>query len=77
MIYWCIFGVTNDLSTDIKRKKPTQNSLESANLQEHYTIILKVRDIVCVTVIAVYCILFMTVNSRPTKYATWHFSLLI
>jgi len=23
-IYWCIFGVTDNLSTDIKSKKPTQ-----------------------------------------------------
>ena len=57
--YWCIYGVSNDLSTDIKRKKPTQNSLESANLQEHYITILKVRNIACVTVIAMYCISFM------------------
>ena len=43
----------------LEAKNRLKNSLGSANLQEHYTIILKVRNIACVTVIAIYCILFM------------------
>lgn len=43
----------------LEAKNRLKNSLGPANLQEHYIIILKVRNIACVTVIAMYCISFM------------------
>lgn len=63
MYYWCNFGVNANLSTSIKSKNRLNISLEPANLQEHYSIILQVRIIVCVAVMAINCMLFMTRNN--------------
>lgn len=58
MLYWCIFGVYSDLSTDIESKNRLKISLESANLQEHFSIILQVWNITCVAVMVINCISF-------------------
>jgi len=48
----------------LKTKNRLNISLEPANLQEHYSIILQVRIIACVAVMAINCMFFMTRNSN-------------